>query len=198
MSARPNDGQLITELESGDLNALGALYERYKTNVYRTALAITHDPAAAEDILQDCFLRLHKYVHSIDTSLPLRPWLYRVTTNLAYNWERCRKRWPMSLDGVLDWLVSPTHNSPERRAEMSDMQSQVMDAVLSLNTNQRIVITLYYLNSLDLKEIASILDCPVGTVKSRLHYGRQALRRKFAAKPKAISEMAGEFAYEFA
>jgi len=193
-----NDGQLITTLQSGDLNALGALYERHKTTVYRTALAITHDPAAAEDILQDCFLRLHKYVHSIDTSLPLRPWLYRVTTNLSYNWEKRRKRWYTSLDGVLDWLVSPTHNSPERRAEMSDMQSQVMDAVLSLNTNQRIVITLYYLNSLDLKEIASILDCPVGTVKSRLHYGRQALRRKLAARHKTISETACEFTYEFA
>lgn len=193
-----NDGQLITTLQSGDLNALGALYERHKTTVYRTALAITHDPAAAEDILQDCFLRLHKYVHSIDTSLPLRPWLYRVTTNLSYNWEKRRKRWYTSLDGVLDWFASPTHNSPEWRAEMNDMQRQVMDAILLLNTNQRIVITLYYLNSLDLKEIASILDCPVGTVKSRLHYGRQALRRKLAARHKTISETACEFTYEFA
>jgi len=93
----------------------------------------------------------------------------------------------------LDWFASPTHNSPEWRAEMNDMQRQVMDAILLLNTNQRIVITLYYLNSLDVKEIASILDCPVGTVKSRLHYGRQALRRKLAVKHKTTLEMAYEF-----
>lgn len=189
-----SDEQLIAKLQSGDLNALGALYERHKTNVYRTALAITHDPSASDDILQDCFLRLHKYAHSVDRSLPLQPWLYRVTTNLAYNWERRRKRWQTSLDGVLDWLVSPISYSPEWRAEMSDMQSQVMDAILSLNTNQRIAIVLYYLNSLDMKEIASIIDCPIGTVKSRLHYGRKNLRRKLKARHRATSELAYGFA----
>jgi RNA polymerase sigma-70 factor (ECF subfamily) len=194
MSVLSSDGRLINRLQSGDLNALGALYERHKTNVYRTALAITQDPAAAEDILQDCFLRLYKYAYSVDSSLPLHPWLYRVTTNLAYNWEKRRKHWQISLDDVLDWLVSPApHSSPEWRAEMNDIQGQVMDAVRSLNANQRIVIVLHYLNSLDLKEIAAILGCPVGTVKSRLHYGRENLRRKLAARHKTAREINYEF-----
>ena len=77
---------------------------------------------------------------------------------------------------------------------MSDIQSQVMDAVRSLSANQRIVIVLHYLNSLDLKEIAAILDCPVGTVKSRLHYGRENLRQKLAIRHKTTPEMAYEFA----
>lgn len=194
MSVWSSDEQLIVKLQAGDLDALGALYERYKTTVYRTALAITHDPVSAEDILQDCFLRLHKYAHSVDSSLPLRPWLYRVTTNLAYNWEKRKKHWSISLDDVLDWLVSSRRSSPEWRAEMSDIQSQVMDAVRSLSANQRIVIVLHYLNSLDLKEIAAILDCPVGTVKSRLHYGRENLRQKLAIGHKTTPEMAYEFA----
>jgi RNA polymerase sigma-70 factor (ECF subfamily) len=194
MPASSQDGQLIAELQGGDLDALGALYERHKTTVYRTALAITHDPSAAEDILQDCFLRLYKYAYSIDRSLPLRPWLYRVTTNLAYNWERRRKRWQTPLDDVLDWLASPFQASPEWRAEMSDVHSQVMDALRSLSPNQRIVLVLYYLNSLNLKEIASILDCPVGTIKSRLHYGREALRHKLETSQRAVSELAFEFA----
>ncbi|MBU0702669.1 MAG: RNA polymerase sigma factor [Chloroflexi bacterium] len=193
MSIGPDDGQLVTELQSGNLDALGALYERHKTAVYRTALAITHDPAAAEDILQDCFLRLHKYAHSIDISLPLRPWLYRVTTNLAYNWAKRSNRWQTPLDGVLDWLASPTYCSPERRAEMSDVQSKVMDAIYSLNTSQRIVIVLFYLNSLNVNEIALILNCPVGTVKSRLHYGRENVRRRLGIKRKIALEMAYEF-----
>jgi RNA polymerase sigma-70 factor (ECF subfamily) len=193
MPVHSDDERLIVELQSGDLDALGTLYERYKTNVYRTALAITHDPSASEDILQDCFLRLYKYAHSIDSSLPLRPWLYRVTTNLSYNWEKYRKRWQTSLDDAMDWLASSHYNSPEWRAELSDIQGQVMDAVLSLSTNQRIVIVLYYLNSLDLKEIASILGCPVGTVKSRLHYGRETLRRKLEPRLQISPEMAYEF-----
>jgi RNA polymerase sigma factor (sigma-70 family) len=83
MSTLPTDEQLVIQLRAGDLDALGLLYERYKAPVYRTALAITSDPAAAEDILQDSFLRLHKYAHRFDITRPLKPWLYRITVNLA-------------------------------------------------------------------------------------------------------------------
>ena len=169
------------------------LYDRYAGRLYAYACVLASSQTEAEDILQDCFLRLHKYAHSIDSSLPLRPWLYRVTTNLAYNWEKRRKRWQTPLDGVLDWLASPTYCSPERRAEMSDVQSKVMDAIYSLNTSQRIVIVLFYLNSLNVNEIASILNCPIGTVKSRLHYGRENVRRRLGVKRKIALEMAYEF-----
>ena len=182
MSALPSDGQLVTKLQSGDLDALGILYERYKTCVYRTALAITHDSSAAEDILQDCFLRLHKYAHSIDNSLPLKPWLYRVTVNLAYNSEKHRQRWPTTLDGVVERLACPIQHSPEWQVEMRDVRKEMMDAISSLNINQRIVIILFYLNSLNVKEIALILNCPAGTVKSRLHYGRENLRQKLETR----------------
>jgi RNA polymerase sigma-70 factor (ECF subfamily) len=161
--------------------------------VYRTALAITHDPAAAEDILQDCFLRVYKYAERIDASLPLEPWLYRVTVNLAYSWETSRKRWQTPLEGVIDRLVSPQRLSPEWQVEASDIHRRVAEALVSLNLNQRVVVVLYYLNSLNLKEIAYILDCPVGTVKSRLHYGRENLSRKLESGRQVTPEMIYEF-----
>ena len=197
MSTMPSDSQLVSQLQSGNLDVLGILYERHKTTVYRTALAITRDPAAAEDILQDCFIRIYERAHQIDTSRPLKPWLYRVTVNMAYNWERRRKRRQSpvdSLDEILDWLVNPLQRSPERQVEISDVRKQVMDAISSLNINQRIVIVLFYLNALDMKEIAAILECPVGTVKSRLHYGRENLRRKLEAKQQTFTEMGYAFA----
>jgi len=193
MSVLPSDGQLVVQLQSGDLDALGILYERFKTRVYRIALTVTRDPLAAEDILQDCFLRVYKYAHRIDSSLPLEPWLYRVTINLAYSWEKRKKFWQTPLDGVLDRLASPKRLSPERQAEASYMQSQVMEAISSLSFNQRAVIVLYYLNSFSLKEIALVLDCPVGTVKSRLHYGRENLQRKLETGRKLTPEMIYEF-----
>ena len=194
MSATLSDGQLVVKLQFGDVDALGVLYERYKTSVYRTALAITRDPLAAEDILQDCFLRIYDRAHLIDSSLPLKPWLYRVTVNMAYNWERRRKRCQMSLNEGVYWLTSPIRHSPEWQVEMSDMCDKVMNAVSSLNVNQRIVIVLFYLNSLSVKEIAAILECPVGTVKSRLYHSRKNLRRKLEAKHQMFSEMACAFA----
>jgi len=187
------DGQLVAHLQAGNVEALGALYERHKSRVYRTALAITHDPSAAEDILQDCFLRIFRYAHRIDHTLPLEPWLYRVTVNLAYSRESRRKRWQMPLDGVIDRLTSPRRTSPEWQAEMNDVHSRVIEAVKSLSLNQRVVVVLYYLNSLSLKEIAFILDCPVGTVKSRLYYGRENLGRKLGSGRKLTPEMIYEF-----
>ena len=194
MSADLSDKHLIIKLQSGNLDALGLLYERHKTRVYRTALAITHDPAAAEDILQDCFLRVHKYAYSIDTSLALEPWLYRTTTNLSYNWAKKKKRWMPSLDGVIDWLTGPAHHSPEWQAEVSEVQREVINAIASLKINQRIVVVLFYLNSLNLKEISLILDLPIGTVKSRLHYGRENLRRTLETRRPAPIEMIHAFA----
>jgi RNA polymerase sigma-70 factor (ECF subfamily) len=189
----PTDGQLIEELQAGDLEALGILYERHKNLVYRTALAVVQDPSVAEDILQESFLRLNRYARRVDTSLPLEPWLYRVTVNQAYSWETRRRRWQIPLDGVIDYLVSPKSHSPEWRTELNQVRSEVMEALHSLSVNQRIVIVLHYLNSLSLKEIANVLDCPVGTVKSRLYYGRENLLRKLEGGRKVTPEIVYEF-----
>jgi RNA polymerase sigma-70 factor (ECF subfamily) len=178
MSVCPGDGQLVAKLQSGDLDVLGVLYERHKLDVYRTALAITDDPAAAESILQDCFLRLHECAHDVDGSLPLRPWLYRALVELAYDWERSRQRWRTPLGAVMNWLTSLIRRSPEWRAEMRGARGKVMNAISLLDVNQRIVVILFYLNSLSVKEIASILECPADTVESRLRDGRENLQRR--------------------
>jgi RNA polymerase sigma-70 factor (ECF subfamily) len=192
MTDGPEDGELVARLKAGDLDALGALYARYKTLVFRTALAITRDPEAAEDILQDCFLRVHAYANSIDVSLPLKPWLYRVTVNLSYTWATRHSRWRLPLEGLVDQLVSPSRFSPERLAEDGDQERAIHAAIERLGFSQRVVIVLHYLNDLSLKEIAEILDCPVGTVKSRLHYARDNLRHTLVG-----GAGAPEVAYEY-
>lgn len=172
------DSELVKRLQADDLNALGILFDRFYSQIYRTAVAITHDEAAAEDITQDCFLRLHRYANRIDTNLPLAPWLYRVTVNLSYTWiSRYQKR-RVSLESVVDYLMSPVRNAPDHLVEIIGVQEEVRQAIASLNFNQRVVVVLHYLNSLSLEEIAEILDCPVGTVKSRLYYARENLRHQ--------------------
>jgi RNA polymerase sigma-70 factor, ECF subfamily len=178
MTSTPTDRELIQRLCDGDLSALGTLYDRYRLLSFHTALAITHDRQAAEDILQECFLKLHAYAPRIDVSLPLEPWLYRVTVNLAYTWISRRSRWTTSLESMIDRLVAPARTMTEYRAEMSELQRVIQQAIDSLPPTQRITVILYYLNDLSLKEISFILDCPVGTIKSRLHYGREQLKRQ--------------------
>lgn len=176
MTESPTDAHLIQRLCAGDLRALGDLYDKYHLQVFRTALSITHDRQSAEDILQECFLKLNTYARRIDTSLPLEPWLYRVTVNLAYTWVTRRSKWLTSIEDMIDRLVAPARTNSEHHAEVAELQAVIRQAIDALPASQRLTVILYYLNNLSLKEISYILDCPVGTVKSRLHYGRESLK----------------------
>ncbi len=186
------DQELIIQLQEGSLDALGVLYDRYRPMVFRTALAITGDSEAAGDLLQDVFLRLHRYSGHVDCQRPLEPWLYRMTANLSYTWVKRNRRWLRPLGDLAEWLAA-TGSSPYEQAERHDDRHQVHKAILGLPFPQRIVVVLYYLNDLSLQEIAEILEVPVGTVKSRLHYGRQSLRKSLGMVGFAGSEKLPEF-----
>jgi RNA polymerase sigma-70 factor, ECF subfamily len=175
--AQDSDPELIERLQQGNLEALGLLYDRYRQMVYRTALAITGDQDAASDLLQDVFLRLYRFADHIDQQRPLSPWLYRMTANLSYTWIKRDRRWWRPLEDLADWLVGVSRNTPYDEVEKQDDWDRVQQAVIDLPLSQRVVVVLYYLNDLSLLEVAEILDVPVGTVKSRLHYGRLTLKK---------------------
>jgi RNA polymerase sigma-70 factor (ECF subfamily) len=174
--AGTNDQELIIQLQQGNLDALGSLYDQYQRMVYRTALVITNDHEAASDLVQDVFLRLFRFASHIDDQRPLEPWLYRMTVNLAYSWIKRNRRWLQPLEDFADWLVG-TRPSPSEMVERKDDWDRVQQAVSRLPFQQRVVIVLYYLNDLSLQDIAEIVEVPVGTVKSRLHYGRNTLKK---------------------
>ncbi len=190
----PSDRELVIALQSGDLDALGHLYDRHQKLVYRTAFAVTGDPEAAADLLQDVFLRLHRFAHRIDPRRPLEPWLYRMTANLAYSWLKRRKRWLRPLDGVMEWFQGAQRkHTLQQRVEHSAEWERLRLAMLKLPPQQRIVVVMYYINELSLQEIAEVLEIPVGTVKSRLHYGRQALRKNLGLDGNVLHETTYEF-----
>lgn len=172
-----NENDLVEELRCGSLDALGLLYDQYQHMVYRTAIAITGDSEAASDLLQDVFLRLYRFADHIDSKRPLEPWLYRMTANLAYTWVKRNRRWFKPIEDLADWLVSGDSSNSFSQVESQDDWSLVQQAVLELPLPQRIVVVLYYLDDLSIQEISEILDVPIGTVKSRLHYGRHTLKK---------------------
>jgi RNA polymerase sigma-70 factor (ECF subfamily) len=186
MSDQSSDVQLIEQLRTNDFEALGVLFDKYYPQVYRTAFSITRDNAVAEDVAQDCFLKLHQYANRIDTSLPLAPWLYRVTVNLSYTWISRRQKRRVSLEALVDQLMSPSWHAPDQMAEQGELQRQVRDAIGELPFNQRVVIVLHYLSGLSLEEIGEIVDCPVGTIKSRLYYARENLRRRLGESYRGV------------
>ena len=178
-----SDRELVYAARDGYMLAFDGLFYRYKDGIFRLGLAITKDPSAAEEIVVDTFARAHRAIARLEPEGSLRPWLYRVAVNLSYN-RRPRKGLVMSTleDVTLDTLTSDDR-SPSSLAELSELRGVVLAAIDTLRPKHKVVVVLHYLNGLNLAEIAQVVDCPVGTVKSRLHYALRRLRAHLAAHP---------------
>lgn len=179
-------------MQQGDLDALGGIFDRHRNLVYRTALGITGDQEAAADLLQEVFLRLFRFGHRIDPHRPLEPWLYRMTANMAYTWANQRRRWYRLLQEIADRLSREARTSPYQVVEQREQWREVQRALDGISPEKRVVVVLYYLNGLSLVEIAEALELPIGTVKSRLHYGRKSLKKSLGLDGDSLSEVGFE------
>ena len=177
------DRELVYAAREGDMQAFDGLFYRYKDGIFRLGLAITKDPSAAEEIVIDTFARAHRALARLEPEGSLRPWLYRVAVNLSYN-RRPRKGLVMStLEDATEEVLTSDDRSPSSLAELAELRRTVLAAVDTLGPKHKVVVVLHYLNGLNLAEIAQVVDCPVGTVKSRLHYALLRLRTHLAAHP---------------
>jgi len=182
----PVDLELVLRMQQGDLDALGGLYDRHRHLVYRTALAIT------ADLLQEVFLRLYRFGHRIDPHRPLEPWLYRMTANMAYTWANQRRRWYRLLQEMADRLTREGRPTPYHQIEEREQWGEVQRALEAISPGKRVVVVLYYLNGLSVLEIAEALELPLGTVKSRLHYGRKSLKKSLGLEGDALNAVGYE------
>jgi RNA polymerase sigma-70 factor (ECF subfamily) len=183
LEAEPRgDRELVHAARAGETLAFDSLFYRYRDGIYRLGMAITKDPSAAEEIVVDTFARAHRAIERLEPDDSLRPWLYRVAVNLSYN-RRPRKGVTFSsLDEGTDDLATEGE-SPSDAAERTERRRVVLECVDALGPKHKVVVVLHYLNGLNLSEIAEIVEVPVGTVKSRLHYALRKLRVQLSAHP---------------
>jgi RNA polymerase sigma-70 factor (ECF subfamily) len=186
------DRELVHAARAGEVLAFDNLFYRYRDGIYRLAMSITKDPSAAEEIVIDTFARAHRAIERLEPDDSLRPWLYRVAINLSYN-RRPRKGVTFSSldDGAYD--VAAEGDSPSDVAERAERRRVVLDCIDTLGPKHRIVVVLHYLSGLNLAEIAEIVEAPIGTVKSRLHYALRKLRVQLSAHPGLAFEPAEAF-----
>ena len=175
-----SDAELLTAVvERGDMVALQGLFDRYRSQIYQTAIGIVRDAHLAEEVMQDCFYRLYRYANRIDGSSPIAPWLYRVTVNLCYSRLKKRRRhWTEPFHELAERLWAGPRSAPEYIAEQGETQSVIRATLERLSPQHRAVLVLHYFHDYSLAEIAAILECPEGTVKSRLFYARKVLREQ--------------------
>ncbi len=158
------DQELVRRAAAGDREAFAVLFQRYAPRVYRTALRITGDPGEADDATQEVFLRLHDQLHRFEERSSFSTWIYRVTVNMAIDRTRASARRPASIEGV----DAPGSGRAGDSAERGDLERAVLGALSGLSEKLRTVLVLRYLEELSYEEIADVLECSSGTVKSRL------------------------------
>jgi RNA polymerase sigma-70 factor (ECF subfamily) len=154
--------------------------------LYGAALRLTRNPADAEDLLQETYLRAYRGFSSFQEGTNLRAWLYRILTNAFINIYRKRQREPQTLSEgeVEEWYLYDKLGSEgaAASAEAEVLESipdeDVQEALAALPDQFRLAVLLADVEGFSYKEIAEILDVPIGTVMSRLHRGRRALEKR--------------------
>lgn len=175
----------IKQVKKGDQNAFGEIVEIYKNKVYQICFRMLGNRHESEDVAQETFIRAYVNIDTFKTELKFSTWLFRIATNLCI--DRIRKKKP---DFYLDAEVSGTEGltlysqipsdveSPDVEVESLELQETIQKEILKLPEKYRSVIVLKYIEELSLNEISEILDLPLGTVKTRIHRGREALRQQ--------------------
>jgi len=183
IDSQERDDVLLRKSAKGDEDAFACLYRRHQASIYRFALRMTGSPWAAEEIVQDVFMTLVREPRKYDPERgALGAFLYGVARNrVMKHRERIPRELPLEESGempaeILGRLAD--HRTPAHWAECDERRNQVRAAVLELPVEFREAVVLCELEELSYEEAAKALDCPIGTIRSRLHRGRALLLAK--------------------
>ena len=175
---------LIADLREGDTTALSYIVEKYGKAAYRIAVQITKNHEDAHDVMQEAFLKVHESIGTFRQESTFETWLYRIIVNQALNLVKRRDRRRelfLADESEIDFRYnlrgkSDFANTPHEDVEKKELRKWVTQAVDSLPAKHRTVVILHEFEGLTHPQIAAILNCCEGTVRSRLHYARRKLR----------------------
>ena len=179
---------LVNRAKAEDSAAYDALIRRYQDRIYATVYHMTSNHEDANDITQETFIKAYRALKSFKGDSSFYTWIYRIAVNKTINFLKTRKnRVHMSLNDLdfhaendPDLVALISENTPRRDLNLSELQEKLNEAMQKLSETHRIVVTLHDVQGLSHDEIAKIIGCNVGTVRSRLFYARQQLQGTLA------------------
>ncbi|MCX6355940.1 MAG: sigma-70 family RNA polymerase sigma factor [Candidatus Aureabacteria bacterium] len=179
------DEVLVKRVVEGDISAFGTLVDKYKSKIYYIAYQMTGSRSDADDIAQDTFIKAYKALGNYRGEAAFYTWLYRILMNCCMDQLRKRKRIEYKPDDLLELDVdslertkSAQIHSPLREAEAHELRDAVTEALESLPAKHRMVLVLHELDGMAHQDIARVVGCSEGTVRSRLYYARMKMRQK--------------------
>jgi RNA polymerase sigma-70 factor (ECF subfamily) len=178
----------VRRAQKGDVAAFEKLFEQYQRGIYNLVFQMVRSDADAADLTQDVFIRAWKSLPRLEAPEAFGSWLYRIGGNLARNWIRDNTRvrqesldQPIGDDDEGGGREIPDYTyDPSASTQTKAVQETVHRAIAGLSEDHRMVVTLHHINGKSVEEIAEIMRCSVGTVKSRLSRARDHLRRKLS------------------
>ena len=175
-----DEAELIERAKKGDTRAFGILVERYQRRVVGVAMAVVHDQEDALELAQETFVRAFENIGKFESRSSFSTWLYRIAANIAIDFRRRERRHPTlrgeEADNEIQRLPSKIGDS-FKEAQRSEMAQRITDALGQLTPEHRAAILLREVEGLSYDELSDVLQCPRGTVMSRLHYARNHLRQ---------------------
>ena len=174
-----DEAELIERAKKGDTRAFGTLVERYQRRVIGVAMAVVHNQEDALELAQETFVRAFQSVGKFESRSSFSTWLYRIAANIAIDFRRRERRHPTmrgeEAENEILRLPSKLGDS-FKEAQRSEMSRRIRDALAELTQEHRAAILLRVVEGLSYDEISEVMQCPRGTVMSRLHYARNHLR----------------------
>ena len=175
---------LVDRARAGDLQAYDELMRRYQERIYGTVYHMTSNHEEANDLVQETFIKAHQALKSFKGGSSFYTWVYRIAVNKTINFLKQRKnRQGMSLNDLdfnaendPDLVALISHKTPRREAGLAELQQKLNEAMGKLSEVHRLVVTLHDVQGVAHEEIAEIMECNIGTVRSRLFYARQQLQ----------------------
>jgi RNA polymerase sigma factor (sigma-70 family) len=179
-----SDVALVSAARNGDMRAYDQLIQRYQSRLYSTIYHMTSNHEDANDLAQETFIKAHSALKSFKGDSSFYTWVYRIAVNKTINFLKQRKsRQSMSLNDLdfnvendPDLVALVSDKTPRRDLALVELQEKLNGAMQKLSEVHRLVVTLHDVQDLSHEEIADIMECNVGTVRSRLYYARQQLQ----------------------
>jgi RNA polymerase sigma-70 factor (ECF subfamily) len=183
----PTDQQLVVRVQKGDKRAFDLLVLKYQYKVHAIVARFIRDSDEVRDVVQEAFIKAYRALPKFRGDSQFYTWLYRIAVNTAKNYLVARSRRPPSSD--VDLEDAPyysgsdqlkDHSSPENQLFRDQLEAVINQAIIELPEDLRTAVTLREYEGLSYEDIAAVMDCPVGTIRSRIFRGREAIDARVA------------------